>query len=124
MQDDRLLILQQQDGTKVECEIIFTYHDNDFKKDYVVFKVKASGELSAATYNPQDGSQGELGPVESDDEWKKLEEVLNDYYDQMQQKNAGSCYRGKRKRKISFCGAEAFVLRRWKTVLYCHDADL
>jgi uncharacterized protein YrzB (UPF0473 family) len=91
MQDDRLLILQQQDGTKVECEIIFTYHDNDFKKDYVVFKVKASGELSAATYNPQDGSQGELGPVESDEEWKKLEEVLNDYYDQMQQKNDSSC---------------------------------
>lgn len=87
--DDRTLIISQQDGTKIECEIIFTYHDKEFEKDYVVFKVKSTGELSAATYNPADGEQGELGPVTSDEEWEKLEEVLNDYYNQKSSDEAG-----------------------------------
>ena len=104
MQDDRTLILSQSDGTKVECEIVFTYHDNDFKKDYVVFRVKASGELSAATYNPEDGQQGELGPVETEEEWKMLEEVLNDYYDQQQQN--GSCECGGNCSGCSGCGSD------------------
>ena len=79
----------KNDGTKIECEILFTYHDNEFEKDYVIFKVKSSGELSAATYNPNDGDHGELGPVSSDEEWEMLEEVLNDYYEQQQ--NNSSC---------------------------------
>lgn len=76
---DRTLTLFKEDGTEVVCDILFTYHYEKTNKDYVVFQVRGTSEVSAATYNPNDGQEGRLGRVETEDEWLMLEDLLNDY---------------------------------------------
>lgn len=79
--DEKKLVLEKEDGSTVEAEIIFTHHSDKFNKDYVVFLPEDLDEYSAAVYKENEGGlEGELLPVESDEEWKMLEDLLNDYF--------------------------------------------
>ena len=40
--DDRKITLVDEEGRKIECEIIFTYHSDDLNKDYIVFMDKST----------------------------------------------------------------------------------
>lgn len=90
---DRTLILVQDDGEKVYCDILFTYHYEKNNKDYVIFKVRNTNEVSAATYDPNDGQEGRLGRVETEEEWSMLEALLNDYVSQLpdDEEGCGGC---------------------------------
>lgn len=99
---DRTITLIQEDGKEIVCDILFTYFAEEFEKNYVVFQVRETGEVSAATYDPTDGKEGRLGRVETEEEWELLEELLNDYAEKMSQGggcggNCGGC---------SGCGSE------------------
>ena len=84
LKDDQLVFTDEQ-GNEVLCDIIFTYHSDDFNKDYVFFSQVGSEdedgkvEVGVASYVPTDGAIGELMAVESDEEWDMLEEVFNSY---------------------------------------------
>lgn len=90
---DRTMTLFQDDGTKVICDILFTYHYEKLNKDYVVFQVRDTNEVSAATYDPNDGETGRLGLIETEEEWSMLEDLLNDYAQSLDDMEAcgGSC---------------------------------
>lgn len=77
--DDRTLILFDKDGNEIVTKILFTYHSDEYNNDYVVFYNEKINEISAACYNPNDGDKGELSEVKTEEEWKMLEEILNDY---------------------------------------------
>ena len=87
---DRTMTLLQDDGTELVCDILFTYHYEKTNKDYVVFQVRNTYEVSAATYDPTDGAEGKLGRVETEEEWAMLEELLNDYASRFEDA-AGGC---------------------------------
>ena len=79
---DRSLTLTLDNGKEVECEILFTYHSDEFNKNYVVFLVKETNEVSAAIYNEHDELSGSLDKIETDAEWEMLEELLDEYQNQ------------------------------------------
>lgn len=78
------LILVDEDGTEVLCNILFTFDSDEFGKSYVLFSPVSSEEnedgeveVAAASYIPQeDGTVGELNPIETDEEWELVESVL------------------------------------------------
>lgn len=76
---DRTLTLINEDGTEIVCDILFTYSYEKTNKNYVVFQVRDTQEVSAATYEPTENGEGRLGKVETEEEWAMLEDLLSDY---------------------------------------------
>lgn len=77
--EDRTLILKGDDGKDIVAQILFTYHSDEFGKDYVVFFVPSDNKVSAACYNPADGKEGMLMDIKTDEEWAMLQDLLDDY---------------------------------------------
>jgi len=80
-QEKELLIVTDANGQEIECEIIMTFASEETNKSYVVYQIKddESGEYYAACFNPDDGDEGKLFEIESDDEWDLIEEVLENF---------------------------------------------
>ena len=79
---DRTITLVRDDGKEIVADILFTYKSEEFNKDYVVFQVRESGEISAASYTETDSKNGELNKIETEEEWALLEDLLDDYANQ------------------------------------------
>ena len=77
---EKQLVLRTDDGKEIKAEILFTHHSEEFNKDYVVFLPEGDEQYSAASYVEEGPMEGELSPVESDEEWELLEDLLNDYF--------------------------------------------
>ena len=78
---DEILIVTDEQGKELECIIIMTFESEEFEKSYVVYQLKddESGEYFAASFNPEDGEEGQLLPIETDEEWDLVEEVLENF---------------------------------------------
>lgn len=81
--DDNRLVYTDDNGNEVLCEILFTFHADEFDKDYVLFypigEEEEDGTINvrAAQYIEKDGEGiGELFEVTNDDEWTVIEEML------------------------------------------------
>lgn len=83
--DHEHITLIDEEGNEELYEILFTFDSQDFDKSYVlVFPAGSSEgeevELSAFSYREADGGlSGTLSPIESDEEWEMVEEVLNTF---------------------------------------------
>ena len=99
--EDRELTLTLDDGSEVLCDILFTYHDEERNKNYVVFQVRESGDISAAVYNENDDQSGSLDKIETEEEWEMLEELLDEYSNQDEPK--GSACAGCSKSSCAGC---------------------
>ncbi len=76
MIDSNKILIQEDDGTEVEMEILFTF-ESDEGVSYVLFtdpKIE-EGEVYACRYD----EDGNLIPVEDEDEWAMVEEVFNTF---------------------------------------------
>lgn len=77
-----------EEGNEVLHEVLFTFDSEDFGKSYVL--VYPAGipegeevELQAFSYvEAEDGTEGDLLPIETDEEWDMIEEVLNTFLDE------------------------------------------
>ena len=77
-----------EEGNEVLHEVLFTFDSEDFGKSYVL--VYPAGipegeevELQAFSYvEAEDGTEGDLLPIEADEEWDMIEEVLNTFLDE------------------------------------------
>lgn len=85
-EDDNRLVYTDDNGNEVLCEILFTFHADEFDKDYVLFypigEEDEDGTINvrAAQYVEKEGeSIGELFEVTNDDEWAVIEEMLSLY---------------------------------------------
>lgn len=74
----KYLTFTKENGEEVKAEILFTYHSEEFKKDYVVFLPGDTNEVAAASYT-EDGNGGSLDAIETDEEWDLIEDLLEDY---------------------------------------------
>jgi len=92
---DRELTLTLDDGSEVLCDILFTYHDEERDKNYVVFQIRENGDISAAAYDEKDDQSGSLQKIETDEEWEMLEELLDEYSNQNEpQGGCAGCSKG------------------------------
>lgn len=81
--NDRLLTIVDEEGNEELYEILLTFESEEFEENYVLLYPSGASEdeeveVLAFTYEePEDDNLvGELGEIESDEEWDMIEEVL------------------------------------------------
>ncbi|MBQ9781611.1 MAG: DUF1292 domain-containing protein [Clostridia bacterium] len=76
---DNKMVIVNENGEEVTVSILFTTNLEGYTDDYVVFVEDDTDVISAARYVPTSDTEGEFLPIESDDEWEKLQELLDKY---------------------------------------------
>jgi len=88
MKEERMTFkLFDDNGKEVECEVLFTFESNETGKNYMVYTDNTIDEegntkVYASIYNPDEDEQ-KLLPIETDKEWKIIEEILNQIQEQV-----------------------------------------
>ncbi len=90
--DQDFITIVDEEGNESLYEILFTFESTDYGKNYVLLYPAGAAEeedveLFAYSYVEEaDGSSGELEPIETEEEWDMIEEVLNTFMedDQLQ----------------------------------------
>jgi uncharacterized protein YrzB (UPF0473 family) len=78
------LVLTDELGNELTATIILTFESEEFNKSYVVYKLddNEEDEYHAASFDPEDGDEGTLGQIETDEEWDLIEEVLESFLEE------------------------------------------
>lgn len=74
MLDTNTLYIKDENGKEVAMDILFTFESDETNKKYVIFENPNDelGEVFASCYD----EEGNLLPIETDEEWEMVEEVL------------------------------------------------
>ncbi|WP_461225836.1 DUF1292 domain-containing protein [Lacticaseibacillus suihuaensis] len=86
-EDEQLITLIDDKGNEDLYQVLFTFDSDDYGKSYVLLYPQGASEdeeleIQAFSFTPDengDASQGDLFPIEDDDEWAMVEEVLNTF---------------------------------------------
>lgn len=80
------IVVTNEDGTEVVCNILFTHEAND--KSYVVFEFADSEEISAAVFEAgETEDEGTFVDIETDEEWEMLDEILQKFFDELDEED-------------------------------------
>lgn len=73
--EENTLVVIAADGSEKEMEILFTFSDDTFKKDYVLYVDPSdlNGEVFVSSYT----EEGSLNNIEDPKEWEMIEEVFS-----------------------------------------------
>lgn len=85
--DDREIILSDDQGNEEVYRVLFTFEAEEYGKSYVLLyhaadEINAEVEVQAFSYTPDengDVTSGDLEPIETNDEWDMIQEVLNTF---------------------------------------------
>ena len=74
MLETNTMFVTDESGNEKEMEILFTFEDDEKGRKYVVFAdpEDEGEEVFASAYD----DEGNLMPVETDEEWQMIEEVI------------------------------------------------
>ena len=74
MLDSNSLYVTDENGNEKRMTILFTFESEDYQRKYVVFEDPDAedGEVFASA----DDDAGSLLPIDSDEEWAMIEEVI------------------------------------------------
>ena len=72
-------------GERIKCNALFTFESDETGKNYIVYTDNTIDEngnkkVYASTFNPK------LGPIETDEEWKVIENILNKLQEKREEK--------------------------------------
>ncbi|WP_099221126.1 DUF1292 domain-containing protein [Listeria costaricensis] len=79
---ENIILIQNENGVEEEFEILFDFDSEAFEKSYVLYFPAGASEdeeieIMASSYiQDEEGKQGRLEPVETDEEWDMIEEIL------------------------------------------------
>ena len=81
-----------EEGNEQLCEVLFTFDSEEFGKSYVLYYPMGADdndeediEIHASAFMPsEDNEDGELMPIETDEEWEMIEEMLNTFLDEQE----------------------------------------
>lgn len=83
------ITIVDENGNEQLCEVLFTFDSEDFGKSYVLYypigEEDENGEIEihASSFVPsEDNRDGELSPIETEEEWDLIEEMLNTFLDE------------------------------------------
>lgn len=80
--DQEYITLVDEEGNEELYQILLTFESEEFEKSYVLLYPAGASEedevdLFAFSYeDPNQGLEGKLGDIETDEEWDMIEEVL------------------------------------------------
>lgn len=77
MLDSNSLYVKDENGNEKRMTILFTFDNEVTKKQYVVFQdpEQDEDEVYVSAYD----ENGQLLPIETDEEWEMVEEVINTF---------------------------------------------
>ena len=78
-------------GVEVTCDILFTFDSEETKKSYVVYTENSKDEegniqVFASVYHPN-SENSKLEPIETDQEWKIIETILDTLQEEIKNKS-------------------------------------
>ena len=81
MNNNVKISITDQDGNIIECDILFTFDNEENNKSYIVYtnnKVDELGNLMiyANIYDPN-SDDGSLEKIETEEEWALIEQLLD-----------------------------------------------
>lgn len=85
------MTIVDENGEEHVCEVILTFESKEFDRSYVLYHILDGEpvdddeeiEIHASAFIPkEDGEDGELLEIESDEEWDMIEEVLNTFLEE------------------------------------------
>ena len=79
------IIIKNDKGEEIECDVLFTFDNNETNKSYIVYTDNTKDELGnikvyANTYN-EDDEEGILGNIETEEEWNIIEQIFSSIND-------------------------------------------
>ena len=80
---NNVLFVTTNDGRQLTFKVLFTYHSEDFNKDYVFF-YQENDEDNIIVYSYDDSNT--LHEIEDEEEYKELDEVLQAYDEEQNKK--------------------------------------
>ncbi len=80
---NNVLFVTTNDGRQLTFKVLFTYHSEDFDKDYVFF-YQENDEDNIIVYSYDDSNT--LHEIEDEEEYKELDEVLESYDEEQAKK--------------------------------------
>ncbi|MTH52522.1 DUF1292 domain-containing protein [Bacillus mangrovi] len=91
---EKQITVVDENGNEQLCEILFTFESDEFKKSYVLYYPISSEdqdeedvEIHASSFTPsENGEDGELQPIETEEEWDMIEEMMNTFFDDEEEK--------------------------------------
>ncbi len=77
-------------GVEITCDILFTFDSDETKKSYIVYTDNSKDEqgnvqVFASIYDPKQENP-KLEPIETDQEWKIIETILNTLQEEIKKK--------------------------------------
>ncbi|WP_397539405.1 DUF1292 domain-containing protein [Rummeliibacillus pycnus] len=83
--EQRHITIVDDEGNEQLCEVLHTFDSEEFGKSYVLYSVIGSEdedgivEIFASAFIPsEDGTDGELSPIETEEEWDFIESVIEE----------------------------------------------
>lgn len=84
---DKFITVVDEEGNEQLHEILFTFDSEEFNKSYVLYFPAGAEEdehedieIHASAYNQNSESDGgNLQPIETEEEWDMIEEMLNTF---------------------------------------------
>ena len=81
---NNVLFVTTNDGRHLTFNVLFTYHSEDFEKDYVFF-YEENDEDNIIVYSYDESNT--LHEIEDEEEFKELDEVLQAYDEEQAKKD-------------------------------------
>jgi len=98
MNEHQLTVLDEQ-GNEILCNILFTFESERTHKNVVIFypveqedSEDGSIELSAAFYVEGKDGQGDLEPIEADEDWEEVEDAISQFEEEMEHHCGCGCH--------------------------------
>ncbi|WP_019154616.1 DUF1292 domain-containing protein [Robertmurraya massiliosenegalensis] len=87
--DNNITVIDEE-GNEQLCEILFTFDSDEFNKSYVLYYPIGEDdsddeeiEIHASAFVPsEDNKDGDLQPIETEEEWDLIEEMLNTFLEE------------------------------------------
>lgn len=79
MEETQKITIQTEEGTEVEANVVTFLKDNENGKEYVLYTIDEDVEGDVEVYVSvfvEKGDEYELLPIESDEEWKLIQEEI------------------------------------------------
>ena len=79
-----------EEGREIVCDILFTFDSEETNKSYIVYTDNSKDETGniqvfASIYDPKQESP-KLEPIETEQEWKIIETILNTLQEEIKKK--------------------------------------
>ncbi len=79
--EEEKIVFVDENGSEFELQILFTYHSENFNKNYVVFFSQDNDELLAGVID----ENGNVSDVETDEEYDEIDKQIDSYYEENDQ---------------------------------------